>query len=137
MATVNQIVTANKTLDQVASQLKNVALFYAPKRTGNLKRALNRENKPSNMVKLTKRGEKQKISITLNVSPTGAEYGKYWNDPNVSETVRKGKTRNVPRSINFGEKALNDPSVKKEFNKFIKEFGDEYIKTLISELKKP
>lgn len=135
MASLSSITKGSKELKQVANQVKNVALFFAPKKTGNLKRRLNQANKPSNMVKIRNGNTKQTISISLNVSPDGAEYGKFWNRPNLSGTVAGGKTKNVPRSIDFGKQAMNDPSVKKEFAKFFKEFGKEYTKFLVKELK--
>ena len=135
MANLSSIVRGNKQLNQVANQIKNVALFYAPKKTGNLKRRLNQANRPANMIKVINGKSKSVISLSLNVAPDGAEYGKYWNSPNVSRTVRNGKTKNVPRSIDFGKQALEDPSVKKEWSQFFKEFSDDYVKAVIRELK--
>lgn len=135
MANLSSIVRGNKQLNQVANQIKNVALFYAPKKTGNLKRKLNQANRPSSMIKIINGKSKSVISLSLNVAPDGAEYGKWWNSPNVSRTVRNGKTKNVPRSIDFGKQALEDPSVKKEWSQFFKEFSDEYVKAIVRELK--
>lgn len=134
MANLKQIVKGSKQLNQVATQIKNVTLFYAPKKTGNLKRRLNQANRPANMVKVIDGKDKSIIKISLNIAPDGAKYGKYWNSPNVSETVRKGKTPNVPRSIDFGKQALKDPEIKKEFSKFFKEFSDDYIKAIVKEI---
>jgi hypothetical protein len=135
MANLNSIIKGGKRLNEVATQIKNVALFYAPKKTGNLKRKLNQANRPANMIKIRNGQTKSTISISLDISPSGAEYGKWWNSPNVSRTVRNGKTPNVPRSIDFGKKALEDPSVKKEWESFFQEFSDEYVKAIIKELK--
>lgn len=135
MATLSSIVKGSKELKDVAGAVKNVALFFAPKKTGNLKRKLNSANRPNNMIKLRSGNTKQTISISLNVAPSGAEYGKWWNSPNVSRTVRGGKTKNVPRSIDFGKQAMNDPSVKKQFAEFFSEFADEFTKFLVKELK--
>lgn len=135
MANINQVVRGSKKLNEVATQLKNVALFYAPKKTGNLKRKMNQANRPANMIKIINGKTKANIRLTLNIAPQGAEYGKYWNSPNVSETVRKGKTPNVPRSIDYGKQALEDPRIKKEWKEFFDEFSDEYVKAIIRELK--
>lgn len=135
MANLSTLIRGNKQLNQVANQVKNVALFYAPKKTGNLKRRLNQANKPSNMIKIVNGQTKSMVSVSLDVAPSGAEYGKWWNSPNVSRTVRNGKTRNVPRSIDYGKQALEDLSVKKEWEKFFKEFSDEYVKAIVRELK--
>jgi hypothetical protein len=135
MANLNSIIRGSKRLNEIATQLKNVTLFYAPKKTGNLKRRINQANRPANMIKIINGKTKSNIRLTLNIAPQGAEYGKYWNSPNVSETVRKGKTPNVPRSIDYGKQALEDPSIKKEWKEFFDEFKDEYVKAIVRELK--
>ncbi len=135
MANLTSIIRGNKELNKVATQIKNIALFYAPKKTGNLKRKMNQANRPSNMIKILSGSTKVSIGISLDIAPDGAEYGKYWNSPNVSRTVRNGKTRNVPRSIDYGKKALEDPQTKKELNDFLKQFADDYTKFILKELK--
>jgi hypothetical protein len=135
MANLSSIVRGNKELNKVATQIKNIALFYAPKKTGNLKRKMNQANRPSNMIKILSGSSKVSIGISLDIAPNGAEYGKYWNSPNVSRTVRDGKTKNVPRSIDYGKKAMDDPQTKKELNDFLKQFADDYTKFVLKELK--
>lgn len=135
MANLSSLVKGSKQLNQVANQIKNVALFFAPKKTGNLKRKMNQANKPSSMIKIIRGKEKSNISISLDVAPSGAEYGKYWNSPNVSKSVRNGKTKNVPRSIDYGKQAMQDPSVKREWQQFFDEFSEEYVKAIVKELK--
>jgi len=135
MANLTSIIRGNKELNKVATQIKNIALFYAPKKTGNLKRKMNQANRPSNMIKILSGSSKVTVGISLDIAPDGAEYGKYWNSPNVSRTVRNGKTRNVPRSIDYGKKALEDPQTKKELNDFLKQFADDYTKFILKELK--
>jgi len=135
MANLTSLIRGNKELNKVATQIKNIALFYAPKKTGNLKRKMNQANRPSNMIKILSGSTKVSIGISLDIAPDGAEYGKYWNSPNVSRTVRNGKTRNVPRSIDYGKKAMDDPQTKKELNDFLKQFADDYTKFILKELK--
>jgi hypothetical protein len=135
MANLTSIVRGNKELNKVATQIKNIALFYAPKRTGNLKRKMNQANRPSNMIKIGTGNTKLTIGVSLDIAPTGAEYGKYWNSPNVSESVRKGKTKNVPRSIDYGKKAMEDRQTKKELGDFLKQFAADYTKFIVKELK--
>jgi len=135
MANLTSIIRGNKELNKVATQIKNIALFYAPKKTGNLKRKMNQANRPANMIKILSGSTKVSIGISLDIAPDGAEYGKYWNSPNVSRTVRNGKTRNVPRSIDYGKKAMDDPQTKKELNDFLKQFADDYTKFILKELK--
>lgn len=135
MANLNSIIKGSKQLNEVATQVKNIALFYAPKKTGNLKRKMNQANRPANMIKIVNGKSKSLITLSLNIAPDGAKYGKFWNSPNVSRTVRDGKTKNVPRSIDYGKKALEDPQVKKEWKEFFQEFSDEYVKAIVRELK--
>jgi hypothetical protein len=135
MANLTSLIRGNKELNKVATQIKNIALFYAPKKTGNLKRRLNQANRPSNMIKILSGSTKATVGISLNVAPDGAEYGKYWNSPNVSKTVRNGKTKNVPRSIDYGKKAMEDRQTKKELNDFLKQFAADYTKFIVKELK--
>ena len=114
------------TLAQIANKIRDLAVIKAPKKTGNLKRKLADYNRPSGMIKESKAGAKRSFEFELDVSPPGAEYGKFWNDPNVSSTVRNGKTANVPKSINFAQQAINDPLVQKMI--------DDYVSALVDEI---
>ncbi len=80
MATLKETLKKTQGLEQIAAQVKNVALFYAPKKTGNLKREINRYNRPKNMVSIVGSGTRSKIKIDLDVSPPGAEYGKWFHN---------------------------------------------------------
>jgi hypothetical protein len=116
-----------KTLAQIANSIKGLAVTKAPKRTGNLKRQLDTYNRPSGMIKESKTNKSRSFEFTLDVAPPGAEYGQFWNDPNVSETVRRGKTINVPGAINFADKAINDPSIEKMIDEYLKSIADEIV----------
>jgi hypothetical protein len=116
-----------KTLAQIANRIRDLAVLKAPKKTGNLKRKLADYNRPSGMIKQSKVAGSRSFEFELDISPPGAEYGKFWNDPNVSETVRKGKTPNVPKSINFAQQALNDPTVQKMIDELVSEIADEIV----------
>lgn len=137
---LSQILQNTKGIKEVATQIKNVAMFYAPKKTKNLLRALNTYNKPDSMWRVRATGDNFKLTFILNTSPPGAEYGQWWNDPTVSRTVRNGKTKNVPGSINFGNKALTDKSTRDEFDKLLTNFTgellDDFTKRLDTSLKK-
>jgi hypothetical protein len=118
------------TLAQIANRIRDLAVIKAPKKTGNLKRKLADFNRPSGMVKESKINNKRTVEFELDVSPPGAEYGKFWNDPNVSSTVRRGKTNNVPGSINFAEKAINDPQIQKLIDDYVNQIADEVAETI-------
>jgi hypothetical protein len=137
MASLDKIVKKTPTLAQVANVIKKKAVALAPKKTGNLKNKLDTYNRPAGMVKRTMDGNKTlSFSFTLDVSPPGAEYGKFWNDPNVSSTVKRGKTPNVPKSINFADKALEDPEVLRMIDKVISDMTDDVVQYLQSEVNK-
>ena len=118
------------TLAQIANRIRDLAVIKAPKKTGNLKRKLADFKRPSGMIKESKINTKRTIEFVLDVSPPGAEYGKFWNDPNVSSTVRKGKTKNVPGSINFAEKAINDPQIQRLIDEYVNQIADEVAETI-------
>ena len=123
------------TLKDIARQVGGLAIAKAPVRTGNLKRQLQRANTPSQVLNETKGG----FSFEINYAPPGAEYGMYWNDPTVSKTVRKGKTKNVPDSINFADKALNSPVIDSLLQDYIEEISKQVatqIKSAIDDLDK-
>ena len=135
MATLKQTIKKTQGLEQIAAQVKNVALFYAPKKTGNLKREINRFNRPKNMVSIVGSGTRSKIKIDLDVSPPGAEYGKWFQDPPRVVKRRKFKQTAIKRgNWQFGKKALKDKSVKNEIKKFTKQFAKEFKRFAVLEL---
>jgi hypothetical protein len=137
MAKIDDIVKKTPTLAEIANTIKSKAVALAPKRTGNLKRQLDTYNRPSGMVKQKPIGKMgTTISFTLDVSPPGAEYGKFWNDPTVSKTVRNGKTKNVPESINFADKAINSPEVTQMIDRVISDLTNDVVAYLQSEVNK-
>ena len=137
MATLKDTIKKTQGLEQIAAQVKNVALFYAPKKTGNLKREINRFNRPKNMVSIVGSGTRSKIKIDLDVSPPGAEYGKWFQDPPKVVKRRKFKQTAIKRgNWQFGKKALKDKSVKNEIKKFTKEFAKEFKRFAVLELQK-
>jgi hypothetical protein len=137
MANLDKAVKKTPTLAQVANLIKSRAVALAPKKTGNLKSKLDTYNRPAGMVKQTTIPNKGiSISFTLDVSPPGAEYGKFWNDPNVSDSVRKGKTSNVPKSINFADKAINDPQVQQLIDKIVNDTANDIAEYIAAEVRK-
>lgn len=116
---------AIKALEDIAQTIRTSVVAIAPRKTGNLKEQLFKYNTPQRILSgkklptsLTKT-RKFNLQFTIEVSPPGAEYGKYWNDPTISKSVKNGKTSNVPRSINFVSKAMKEAAVRRK----IKELG--------------
>ena len=116
-----------RTLAQIANKIKTLAVTKAPKRTGNLKKQLDTFNRPSGMIRESKTETSRTFEFSLDVSPPGAEYGKYWNSPTISDTVKRGKTVNVPGAINFAQKAINDPQIEKMIDEYLAEIKDEFV----------
>jgi hypothetical protein len=128
------------TLAQIANTVRSLAVAKAPIKTGNLKRALNAYNRPAGMIKEKKGKNSIEIELSIDVAPPGAEYGQWWNEPTLADNVKKGKTKNIPGSINYGNKALNDPIVDKllddYINSYLQVLADDTVKQLEKELKK-
>ena len=133
------------TLLEVAKRLGDLTAIKAPrskrgsngKPPGNLKRQLKQANTGRNVLsgRNSAGAEKQLIEdlksgtftfqFNIDVSPPGAEYGKYWNDPDVSSTVENQKTGNKDK-INFADQAVESV----EFQSMI----DDYIETLTDKI---
>jgi hypothetical protein len=122
------------TLKDIAKQVSALVVNKAPqsrkgsngKRPGNLKRALARANPPAKVLNEEKDGS---FSFSINYAPPGAEYGQWWNDPTVSQTVRDQKTGN-DSSINFADKALYSPIV----DSLIDDYTNEIAKKVAAQI---
>jgi hypothetical protein len=136
-----------KSLDSVIKKANSLADIIskrvaanAPRKTGNLQRALLRANNLNTMLEVGRGGSKsiplKTITFTIDYAPDGAEYGMWWNDPTVSSTVRSGKTKNVPGRINFVETALNEPKVIKALDDIYSLLGDTMLAGIEDELNK-
>jgi len=133
------------TLLEVAKRLGELTAIKAPrskkgsngKSAGNLKRTLKEVNTGRNVLsgRNSAQAEKQLIEdlktgtftfeFNIDVAPKGAEYGKYWNDPDVSEQVENQRTGNKDK-INFAEQAVESA----EFQSML----DDYIETLTDKI---
>jgi hypothetical protein len=119
------------TLLEVAGKLGGLIAQRAPRKTGNLQRALRAQNTGRNMLSGRNSAQAEKditdalksgtfsFEFDIDVSPPGAEYGQWWNDPTVSKTVRDGNTKNVPEGINFAQKAYESPEFQSQLNAYI------------------
>jgi hypothetical protein len=118
------------TLKDIAKQIGGLVVAKAPIKTGNLKKKLARANTPANV--LIENPKTKSFSFEIDYAPPGAEYGMFWNDPTVSKTVRDGKTKNIPESINFASKAINSPIV----DSLIQDYMDEFSKQVVEQITK-
>lgn len=125
------------TLKDIAKQIGGLTVAKAPqsfkgsgrKRPGNLKRALKRANTPDKILKVDPKTKS--FSFEIDYAPPGAEYGMWWNDPTVSNTVENQKTGNTD-SINFAEQAINSPIV----NSMLDDYMDEIGKMVVEQISK-
>jgi hypothetical protein len=118
------------TLKDIAKQIGGLAVAKAPIKTGNLKKKLARANTPDKV--LTENKNTKSFSFEIDYAPPGAEYGMYWNEPDLSEKVRDGKTKNIPDSINFASKAINSPIV----DSLIQDYMDEFSVMVVEQISK-
>ena len=117
-------------LKDIAKQIGGLAVAKAPIKTGNLKKKLARANTPDKV--LTENKNTKSFSFEIDYAPPGAEYGMYWNEPDLSEKVRDGKTKNIPGSINFASKAINSPIV----DSLIQDYMDEFSVMVVEQISK-
>jgi hypothetical protein len=116
------------TLRDIAKQIGGLTVAKAPqslkgtkrRRPGNLKRALAKANTPDKILKVN--DKTKSFSFEINYAPPGAEYGQWWNDPTVSNTVENQGTGNTD-SINFAEQAIYSPIVDSMINDYMDEIG--------------
>jgi hypothetical protein len=134
MATLNDVTKKARTLADTIS--KKIA-SKAPVKTGNLKSKLIAGNTIDTMLEITSVDSKTKmikgLEISYNYAPDGAEYGRYWNDPTVSDSVKNQKTGNKDK-INFAEKGLNDPKINSKINDLVDMLGDMTLAQIDMEL---
>ena len=136
MASLQNIQPKTPTLNSVANLIKKKVVYYAPKKTGNLKRQIDSYNRPVGIIKQTIANKKIQLSFQIDVSPPGAEYGKWWNDPTVSSTVRNGNTQNIPQSINFAQKAFDDPEVQRAIDNLVNDVFNDIVQFVGSDIRK-
>jgi uncharacterized cupredoxin-like copper-binding protein len=117
------------TLDEIRKEAKPLVdvvtkklISNAPRKTGNLQRALKRANTLDTMLDVpkafTKTEAKGQLTFTIDYAPTGAEYGKFWNSPTISKSVKNAKTKNKNK-IDFAEKTLDDKDVDRALNQLV------------------
>jgi hypothetical protein len=136
------------TLLEVAGKLGSLISKNAPVKTGKLKRALKTQNTGRNILSGRNSAQAEKdimsalksgtfsFEFNIDVSPPGAEYGQWWNDPTVSRTVKNGKTSNVPSGINFAQKAYDSPEFQAELNRYIDTLADKIAESVAKNVDK-
>jgi hypothetical protein len=75
------------------------------------------------------------LVFTYNYAPDDAEYGMWWNEPTLANNIKNGNTKNIPKSINFADKGLNDPQVIAAIDELVSLIGDSVLERISNELK--
>ena len=133
MASIKNI----RTLESIAVRIRELAIAKAPRDTGYLKKRIKEANTPAKtkMIKVSN----NEISISLDYAPTGAEYGQWFNEPPSVNSKRRKKLKATAirrGNWNYAIEAMNDIDLSQQFNDFIDELGDFYVKELEIELDK-
>ena len=133
MASIKNI----RTLESIAVRIRELAVAKAPRDTGHLKKRIKEANTPAKtkMIKVSN----NEISISLDYAPTGAEYGQWFNEPPSVNSKRRKKLKATAirkGNWNYAIEAMNDIDLSQQFNDFIDELGDFYVKELEIELDK-
>jgi hypothetical protein len=100
LASLTQIASTIRTLAQTNLKRGSTRAY----KTGNLYRKVGSANPADKMVKETK----DSITITLDYSPDGAEYGKFVNDGTYKMKARP-----------FADNAIDDPVIDRMLNDYI------------------
>lgn len=135
MATLNDITRKTKTITNI---LVKQVVDKAPKKTGRLKKALKKANNVNTVFESQGGNSKviplQSFEFSINVSPDDAPYGKFWNDPTLARNIKNGKTKNIPDSINFAEKAILTPEFQRGLDELIDLIGESVAQTIADNL---
>jgi hypothetical protein len=135
MATLAQLQRKQKTIVDV---LVKQVVDKAPIKTGRLRKALKKANTVNTVLENTGGFSKnipiQSFEFSINYAPDDAPYGKYWNDPTLAKNIKNGKTKNIPQSINFAEKAILTPEFQKGLDDLLDLIGESIADSIVKEL---
>jgi len=133
--------TDYKTLRETAKLIQSNLVRIAPVRTGNLRDKLRQYNTINRILGTTKKVKTSTKRYSINAdfeieyAPPGAKYGKFWNDPTISKTVLHGKTKNIPYSINYAQKAF-DETIDQQMAKIQDEIANDVADDIVKDLEK-
>ena len=121
-----------KSLEDIAVQIRTLAIRRAPIDTGNLRNRLLIENPINKMVKYTSNG----AIFNLDFAPYGATYGKYWNKPYGKGRGTTATIKNrYPQHFDYAEKAITDPSIKIYVKDFVTALTNKVKSEIIAEIR--
>jgi hypothetical protein len=135
MATLAQLQRKQKSIVDV---LVKQVVDKAPIKTGRLRKALKKANTVNTVLENTGGFSKnipiQSFEFSINYAPDDAPYGKYWNDPTLAKNIKNGKTKNIPQSINFAEKAILTPEFQRGLDDLLDLIGESIADNIVREL---
>jgi hypothetical protein len=135
MATLAQLQRKQKSIVDV---LVKQVVDKAPIKTGRLRKALKKANTVNTVLENTGGFSKnipiQSFEFSINYAPDDAPYGKYWNDPTLAKNIKNGKTKNIPQSINFAEKAILTPEFQRGLDDLLDLIGESIADSIVKEL---
>jgi hypothetical protein len=135
MATLSQLQRKQKSIVDV---LVKQVVDKAPIKTGRLRKALKKANTVNTVLENTGGFSKnipiQSFEFSINYAPDDAPYGKYWNDPTLAKNIKKGKTKNIPQSINFAEKAILTPEFQRGLDDLLDLIDESIADNVVREL---
>jgi hypothetical protein len=117
-----------KSLRDVAKEIQSNLQKYAPYRTGNLRNQLRRANTINTIIgknsyDFNSETKSVDIEVSVEVGPSGATYGKWFNDPPEVQSQRRQslkKTAQRKGNWNFGQRSIDD-AIYKYLEKFAEE----------------
>jgi septum formation topological specificity factor MinE len=120
-----------KSLRELAKDIQSNLQKYAPIDTGNLRAQLRRANSVNSIIgksnqEFNLETKSKDLQVSVEVSPNGAEYGMWFNDPpSVKSKRRQSLKRTAERKGNwdFGKRALDD-AIYKHLEKFADEIAE-------------
>lgn len=135
MATINDITKKTKKITDV---LVKQVVKRAPIKTGRLRKALKNANNINTVFDIQGANSKvvpiQSFEFSINYAPDDAPYGKWWNEPTLASNIKNGKTKNIPESINFVEKAILTPEFQKGLDELLDIIGETAATNIVNEL---
>jgi len=131
-----------KSLKAVAKEIQSNLQKYAPYKTGNLRNKLRTANTINTIIGENRydfnyKKKSTDIKVSVEVSPDGARYGVFFNDPPAVGPKRQKLKQTAERkgNWNFGQRSIDD-AIYKYLDKFIDEIERNTAKTIEDELDK-
>jgi len=132
-----------KSLRDVAKEIQSNLQKYAPYKTGNLRSRLRTANTINTIIgknnyDFNTETKSVDIDVSVEIAPSGAEYGLWFNDPPTPRSKRRKslqKTAERKGNWNFGQRSIDD-AIYKYLDKFVDEIEENMAKDLEDRLSK-